>query len=216
LPIPPRLQAQFEAHLVKRGIPNEVHGVYKKWLRYYLDFCQKYRFPPTHKESLPQFIQKLQEKKQTNAQQSQATNAIKIYYDTLLAKSPSNPEPLIQPRGLQRYGAFHDLERFSVREPTARHPQVRSGTTPVSSILPISGPVRNLPGVTPSPEKKSAERAIGASWKAEYAGLVDEIKVRHYSPKTLQTYIGGGFRIFRPSCVARLRSRSQRMMSRSS
>ena len=45
-PIPPDLQGQFEEHLAKRMIPNGLHGVYKKWLRYYLDFCQKYRFPP--------------------------------------------------------------------------------------------------------------------------------------------------------------------------
>jgi recombinational DNA repair protein (RecF pathway) len=94
------LQAQLEEHLAKRLIPNGLHGVYKKWLRYYLDFCQKYRFPPKHKESLPRFIQKLQEKKQTNAQQEQARNAIKLYYDTLLGKNPSKPEPLVQPPGL--------------------------------------------------------------------------------------------------------------------
>jgi hypothetical protein len=83
LPIPPELQAQFEEHLGKRVIPNGLHGVYKKWLRYYLDFCQKYRFPPIHNHSLPRFIQKWQEKKQTNALQEQATNAIKLYYETL-------------------------------------------------------------------------------------------------------------------------------------
>jgi hypothetical protein len=97
LAIPSELQAQFEEHLGKRAIPKGLHGMYKKWLRYYLDFCQKYRFPPTHKQSLPRFIKKLQEKKQTNPQQEQATNAIKLYYDTLLAKSPSKPETLIQP-----------------------------------------------------------------------------------------------------------------------
>jgi hypothetical protein len=90
LPIPQELQAQFEEHLAKRLIPNRLHGVYKKWPRYYLDFCQKYRLPPTYTQSLPRFIQKLQEKKQANAQQEKATNAITLYYDTLLAKSPMN------------------------------------------------------------------------------------------------------------------------------
>ena len=59
-PIPPDLQGQFEEHLAKRMIPNGLHGVYKKWLRYYLDFRQKYHFPPTQKHSLPRFIRKLQ------------------------------------------------------------------------------------------------------------------------------------------------------------
>lgn len=30
--------------------------------------------------------------------------------------------------------------------------------------------------------------STGASWKAEYARLANEIQVRHYSPKTLKTY----------------------------
>src|SRR3972149_3771230 len=30
----------------------------------------------------------------------------------------------------------------------------------------------------------------GASWKAEYSRLADEIHLRHYSSKTLQTYQG--------------------------
>jgi site-specific recombinase XerD len=40
------------------------------------------------------------------------------------------------------------------------------------------------------PGKHLAERQIEASWKPEYARLGDEIKLRHYSAKTLQTYRG--------------------------
>jgi hypothetical protein len=36
----------------------------------------------------------------------------------------------------------------------------------------------------------SVEGGIGASWKDEYSRLMEEIQVRHYSPKTLQTYRG--------------------------
>jgi integron integrase len=190
LPIPQELQAQFEQHLAKRLIPNGLHGVYKKWLRYYLDFCQKYRFPPGHTQSLPRFIQKLQEKRQTSAQQEQAAHAIKLYYDTLRAKNPSKPEALIQPSDAQKNGASHHGERFSIREPTAGPPQYRRITTSVSPILSMPVPARNLSNAGHLPEKKTAESGIGASWKAEYGRLVDEIKVRHYSPKTLQTYRG--------------------------
>jgi len=42
LAIPSALHAQFEEHLGNEAVPNGLHGVYKKWLRYYLDFCQKY------------------------------------------------------------------------------------------------------------------------------------------------------------------------------
>ena len=45
LAIPSALQAQFEEYLRNKEIPNSLQGAYKKWLRYYLDFCQKYHFP---------------------------------------------------------------------------------------------------------------------------------------------------------------------------
>ena len=44
-------------------------AVYQKWLRYYLDFCRKYNFSQTQRGSLTHFLMKLQEKKQTKAQQ---------------------------------------------------------------------------------------------------------------------------------------------------
>lgn len=63
LPIPSALQAHFEEYLRTKAIFNNQHGTFKKWLRYYLDFCQKYDFPPGHEQGLPRFIRKLQEKK---------------------------------------------------------------------------------------------------------------------------------------------------------
>jgi len=36
--IPFALLAQFEVILRDKAVPNNAHGVYKKWLRYYLDF----------------------------------------------------------------------------------------------------------------------------------------------------------------------------------
>jgi len=73
--IPPDLLARFESALTKKSVPNEQRNHYKKWLRYYLDFCQKYKQPISTKESLQQFIKKLQEKNQTPWQQKQAATA---------------------------------------------------------------------------------------------------------------------------------------------
>jgi len=36
--------------LVKTAVPERSHFLYKKWLRYYLDFCQAYRFEPSKRE----------------------------------------------------------------------------------------------------------------------------------------------------------------------
>jgi hypothetical protein len=76
----PSLEAQFENYLRKKGVPKGDYGSFKKWLRYYLDFCAKYQFHPTEKESLPEFLGKLREKRQTKAQQEQAAYAIRVFY----------------------------------------------------------------------------------------------------------------------------------------
>ncbi len=38
------LQKRFAEHLAQKGIPVGQHGVYQKWVRYFLDFCKKYQF----------------------------------------------------------------------------------------------------------------------------------------------------------------------------
>jgi hypothetical protein len=63
-----------------------------KWLRYYLDFCLKYKFNQSDKESLPEFLNKLREKNQTSQQQKQASDAISIYYET----ETQQPESIFQ------------------------------------------------------------------------------------------------------------------------
>ena len=48
LPVPPHLETQFGDRLRRNAVPKIAHGSYKKWLRYYLDFCEKYHFPAQH------------------------------------------------------------------------------------------------------------------------------------------------------------------------
>jgi hypothetical protein len=40
--IPDAVFAKFITHLTKVGVPVDHFTEYKKWLRYYLDFCDKY------------------------------------------------------------------------------------------------------------------------------------------------------------------------------
>jgi hypothetical protein len=47
LNIPQELLVRFVAILEKRGVPSAQHNYFKKWLRYYLDFCDKYRLKAT-------------------------------------------------------------------------------------------------------------------------------------------------------------------------
>ena len=69
LKIPESVVASFGSFLTDRNIPSTSHGYYKKWVRYYLDYCHKYRFYYLNSDSLPNFLNKLKEKKQTGIQQ---------------------------------------------------------------------------------------------------------------------------------------------------
>jgi hypothetical protein len=92
--IPAALNAQFNALLVKNKIPQSYQKHYLKWLRYYLDFCHNYGFSEPNPQSLPNFIRKLKEKRQTEAQQKQANDAIHIYYELIRSKPSNNTSEL--------------------------------------------------------------------------------------------------------------------------
>jgi hypothetical protein len=76
--IPSDILASYEAVLIKRAIPASRHPDYKKWIRYYLDFCDKHSVPDSRSERVRLFIGKLTEKKQTTEQQKQAAYAVSL------------------------------------------------------------------------------------------------------------------------------------------
>ena len=78
--IPQQIIQQFDTLLDKEKISFDKQNYYRKWLRYYLDFCYKYNHDPKQTESLPEFINKLRDKKQSKQQQKQAFDSIIIYY----------------------------------------------------------------------------------------------------------------------------------------
>jgi len=88
--IPDTISKPFDASLIKKQTPRASLPVFRKWLRYYLDFCHKYKFNPLEKESLPRFLKKLKEKKQTEQQQNQARHAISIFQEL-------KPEKVLKP-----------------------------------------------------------------------------------------------------------------------
>ena len=69
--LPAELLSSYNFLLVSKNIPEGYHAHYLKWLRYYLDFCNKYQFNESNPKSLPDFIGKLKEKRQSAAQQKQ-------------------------------------------------------------------------------------------------------------------------------------------------
>lgn len=79
--IPTHILSQYEAILRKKVSAVSQHANYKKWLRYYLDFCGKYQLPDSKSERVRLFIEKLQQKKQTPDQQKQAAHAVSLYFE---------------------------------------------------------------------------------------------------------------------------------------
>ncbi len=188
LVIPTRLQARFEECLRKRQVPNNLHGAYKKWLGYYLDFCRKYDFQRTSKESLPNFIHKLNEKRQTNARQQQALRAIDLYYEIVAPDSHETPER--KHVNSRDWASLENSKTHSIREADTKPSPYGNGAVAPSREPP---PVRNIPGSAPEPElpaKPFIASGKGASWEAQFASLENEIRVQHYSPQTLKAYRG--------------------------
>jgi len=162
--IPHDTLTRFQAILVKRAVPTDQHSYYKKWLRFYLDFCFKYGLKDSNKESLSQFIAKLQKKNQTPDQQKQAAHAISLYQQLLQVSGKTVLQGNTQPNK----GTLRPAE-------TAKKI--------VSPPLPPAG----LPVQVESKSDNSAETA-SFHWNKAFTDLSAEIKTRHYSPKTLKAY----------------------------
>jgi hypothetical protein len=68
LDIPADIWARYAAVLAQRSVPPSHQGYYRKWLRYYLDFCATRDLPASRHERVRLFLTKLEEKKQTPEQ----------------------------------------------------------------------------------------------------------------------------------------------------
>ncbi len=86
LPIPDNISVQYNNALRQRAVPEPFHVHYKKWLRYFLDFCEKYPPPEAKSERVRLFVEKLKSKKQTPQQCNQAFNALLFLFRHVLEK----------------------------------------------------------------------------------------------------------------------------------
>ncbi len=137
--IPDALQKKYKMLLMNSDIPVSEYAGYKKWLRYYLDFCKKYQHADVDSKSLSLFIKKLKEKKQPSSRQSQAAKAVELYYSGIDQKG-NGPEA----KGV--------------------HQEACEDTSVFTSTC----------GDEP--------------WDTAMKAIENEIKVRHYSKKTLKAY----------------------------
>jgi integron integrase len=155
--------------LKNRSIPGASSDHYKKWLMYYLDFCEKYGHPFMNGKSLMLFLEKLKDKNQTWEQCKQAKEAVFLYVEMLKSSGT----------GLSNKSENSPAERIIV---------------PARNIVEtkVQGNVKNnnIPTSADTEKNSKSESAIAAaSWNKAFNDLSEEIKVRHYSPKTLDAYL---------------------------
>ena len=149
LQIPTLLFSNFCAHLVEKGIPPDRFQEYKKWLHYFLDFCEKYQVESENALKLRQFINKLKEKNQSFDQRRLAYHAVSLYFDML------------------------NLEQATL-----------ANSIPAPDLQPETNILRKAQ----YSEAGYQEKSDSLEWDKVLETMATEIKVRHYSRKTLQTY----------------------------
>lgn len=162
LSVPNTVLNAYAYVLNKNEIAGDRVGDYKKWLRYYLDFCDKYPGPDAKSERVRLFCEKLRDKKQTEQQQQQAVHAISLYFE--MQKQTSRGE--------------------AIREPNEVWLPVEKSTTATAHSPQPAGDMR----VSQYCAAGYQEKTDSPEWDAVLATLAAEIKVRHYSRKTLKAY----------------------------
>lgn len=178
--LPDELSQKFTQILLDRKLPKPEQYFCTKWLRYYWDFCHKYHHSPFVSTSLPLFLGKLQEKKQSVQQQNQAKFAIGLLYGM---NTPIPNQQNITPVKTHSYQIQDITERDYNDSPVEANIKVAQKTA-----AHISTHYSNTQQSEPVSVQQSSPETTGHSWVSVYQQLENEIKLRHYSPKTLKAY----------------------------
>ena len=164
--VPAYIQAKFKATLNSKDIPVNQHVHFLKWLRFYLDFCDKYAFDSYDPQSIPHFIAKLQSKRQGAFQQDQASQAVHMY----LAISPQETKEATATSYENGPGGQVAVARDIV------------DNSPNVGLNEDKGDTGSSLASNPAPSP------VDDPWGIAIQSLTETIKVRHYSDKTLKTY----------------------------
>jgi|LQYC01.1.fsa_nt_gi integron integrase len=201
LPVPAQVLTRFDAILEKRAIADKQRADYKKWVRYFWDFCSKYPVPERKADRVRLFIDKLREKRQTSFQQNQAAHAVSLYFE--LEKrmhSPLLPAGLASESEIDQKSLHSKISRPLCGEelqiPSERQtPPADFKIDLTTSLISDHQQTKTTSSVVSDQhhhwrkwEDGYAVTSDSHEWDAAIAELAAEIKTRHYSRKTLKTY----------------------------
>lgn len=159
LRVPADLIAQYQLYMDQNGIDLSRHDEYIKWLRFFLDFCEKYQVNGVESVRLHLFINKLKEKRQSQDQRRRAYHAISLYFK------------------------MSNVAKDSIQRPT---PSIEEQALLAPSVM--TAPDVNTVRKSFYSEAGYQEKSSSPEWDKVMAKLAAEIKIRHYSRKTLKTY----------------------------
>ncbi|AJE02708.1 phage integrase N-terminal SAM-like domain-containing protein [Geobacter pickeringii] len=106
--LPHHLFRQYRSFCDIRGIRDSDFADYLKWLRYFLDFCEKYHVAGSEPDRIDLFLNKLQQKGQVEQKRQQAREAVSLYFAMLKVSAsatlPASSAPSAQPMARQQEG----------------------------------------------------------------------------------------------------------------
>lgn len=165
---------RYLVHLKMRGVAVSQFANYQKWLRYFLNYCEKYQVTGDKPDCCRLFMDKLREKNQSEVQRQQAHHALMLFFEM----DESNENVSVQDRPTIARANNPGCEL--IEEPT-----------PIPSLTATSTPSSKPYGYSRASQYSAAgyqEKSDSPEWDDVLTKLAEEIKVRHYSRKTLQTY----------------------------
>jgi hypothetical protein len=77
--VPDELWVKFERYLTAASVAAGEWNAYKKWLRFYLDFCHEYKHEYADARSIEPFLEILKSKRRRLASREQAGKAVALY-----------------------------------------------------------------------------------------------------------------------------------------
>jgi integron integrase len=175
LKLPDTLIEAYRTHLNGHHLPEATITEFERWLRYYLDFCSKYQVTASSAQSIPLFMLKLREKNQPEPQRHRAAYAVSLYAELLKQHDTSRIESAHRLEDRPALPASGEEEAITP-SPTGGHASPESSSqTPLQKASQYCAAGYQVTSASPE-------------WDLLLAELAAEIKVRHYSRRTLKTY----------------------------
>jgi integron integrase len=179
--VPASVMDRYAMFINDRGVEHADFMNYKKWLRYFLDFRAKYVASEAKDEQQCAFLVKLREKKQSDTQCRQAAHAVSLYLE-MQCGDAGDKDSVVSPPPVVK-----ETDNTEMYQATS------AGKTPE---LRYSHPLKRQWQEAPSVPSKVSHYSVAGyqivsdstEWDDAIKNMAEEIRVRHYSRKTLRTY----------------------------